>query len=297
MPNFVCDKCDSEFTRKESLEYHKAHNTCKDKDYSCKVCNKQFSAKSSMYRHMRTSCAVKKQQDADKEEIIDRLVKLESSHKQLEEENLKLKKEVKTLKRSGGQKTINKIGTINNNTVNNTNKGVVINNNITLVGYGKEDLTKQNKAELLKILQHGYHSTIKLTEAVHFNPKFPEYHNVFISNMKDKYAMMFDGDDWALTTKEDLITKIYDDKKNYIEENLDEFVDSLLPSRKKALERWLETDDEDAKIKEIKDNIKLLLYNRRKMITVDDTKIVPKTMPRVVSRSKSVKAVKDADDD
>jgi hypothetical protein len=38
--------------------------------------------------------------------------------------------------------------------------------------------------------------------------------------MKDKYAMMHDGTNWTLTTKEDLINKIYDDKKNYIEENL-----------------------------------------------------------------------------
>jgi hypothetical protein len=38
--------------------------------------------------------------------------------------------------------------------------------------------------------------------------------------MKDKYAMMYDGKQWTLTTKEDLITKIYEDKKSYIEENL-----------------------------------------------------------------------------
>lgn len=35
--------------------------------------------------------------------------------------------------------------------------------------------------------------------------------------------------------KEDLINKIYDDKKNYIEENQDEFIESLSVSRKK---RW-----------------------------------------------------------
>ena len=93
--------------------------------------------------------------------------------------------------------------------------------------------------------------------------------------MKDKYAMMFDGTGWTLTTKEELINKIYEDKKNYIEENLEEFIESLVPSRKRALERWLETYDDDTKIKEIKENIKLLLYNFRKMITSskDDVKV------------------------
>jgi hypothetical protein len=83
--------------------------------------------------------------------------------------------------------------------------------------------------------------------------------------MKDKYAMMYDGKQWTLTTKEDLITKIYEDKKSFIEENLEEFIESLTLSRKRALERWLDTDDEDKKIKDIKDNIKLLLYNSRQL--------------------------------
>jgi hypothetical protein len=84
--------------------------------------------------------------------------------------------------------------------------------------------------------------------------------------MKDKYAMTYNGDNWNLTIKDDLINKIYDDKKNYIEENLDDFVDSLSISRKKALGRWLETDDNDKKIVEIKNEIKLLLYNKRKLV-------------------------------
>ena len=65
--------------------------------------------------------------------------------------------------------------------------------------------------------------------------------------------------------KEDLINRIYDDKKNYIEENLDEFLDSLTTSRKKALERWLDMNNYDDKIKEVKEQIKLLLYNKKEV--------------------------------
>ena len=78
--------------------------------------------------------------------------------------------------------------------------------------------------------------------------------------------MMFDGKDWNLMMKDELINKIYDDKKNYIEENLNEFLDSLTLSRKKALERWLALDDEDDKINKVKGEIKLLLYNKRNLI-------------------------------
>lgn len=82
-----------------------------------------------------------------------------------------------------------------------------------MVGYGKEDISKIDKNELIKVLQNGFKSPTMLTEALHFNPKLPEYQNVYISNMKDKYAMMYDGENWNLTTKEELIDRIYEDKK------------------------------------------------------------------------------------
>ena len=167
---------------------------------------------------------------------------------------------------------INNTKVVNNNNINN---GIVA--HINLIGYGKEDLSKIDKRDILKAIQCGYNSTIKLTETLHFNPKHPEYHNVYITNVKDKYAMMFDGKEWNLTMKEDLINKIYDDKKNYIEENLDDFVGSLPVSRKKALVRWLETDEEDDRISKIKNEIKLLLYNKRNLILDNhDDEMMPK---------------------
>jgi len=66
--------------------------------------------------------------------------------------------------------------------------------------------------------------------------------------------MIFDGIDWTLTIKEDTINLIY-------EENLDDFLDSLSTTRIRALERWLDTDDDDR----IKEQIKLLLYNNRNL--------------------------------
>jgi hypothetical protein len=307
MSDFICDECGQTFTQNVNLQYHISHGSCKVREHACNSCGKQFAAKSSMYRHMRNSCTVKKQNDAEKESILDRLVKMENDMENLKTQNKQLmeeNKKLKIIKPSKTSKTTinNKIGTLNN--TKNINKGVFI-NNLTLVGYGKEDFTKLDRAELLKILQHGYNSTIKLTEAVHFNPKYPEYHNVYISNMKDKYAMMFDGVDWKLTMKEDLINKIYDDKKNYIEENLEDFLDSLSESRKNALNRWLEAEDDDEKISKIKNEIKLLLYNKRNLIIDkqkdiilaskspdNDTIDIDDEVPNVMVKRKTLKSKK-----
>lgn len=129
---------------------------------------------------------------------------------------------------------------------------------------------------------------ITLTKAVHFNPKYPEYHNVYISNMRSQHAMMYDGEQWTLISKEELIGTIYDDKKTYIEDNLEEFVNSLSKSKKDALKRWLNTDDDNEKIKAVKKSIKLLLYNKNKMI-ID-------TRKKVENQSKTITHVKSNED-
>jgi hypothetical protein len=274
MCDYECPDCGVKFAQKSHLNYHITHDACKTYSYFCKYCDKGFTTSNSMYRHMKHNCKVKKEDDKEKESMLDKLVEktelekivndnseLRKRMETLEKENKSMKKKLTKLEKEPKRTSIKNIQNahqINNGTVNTTN-------NIILVGYGQEDLAKLDKTEIMKALQNGYYSTVKLTETVHFNPKYPEYHNVYISNMKDKYAMIFDGKNWTLTTKEDLIAKIYDDKKNYIEENLEEFVNSLQPSRKRALERWLDTDDDDQKIREIKENIKLLLYNSRQI--------------------------------
>ena len=125
---------------------------------------------------------------------------------------------------------------------------------------------RKQEEDILKVLRKGYESTLRLTDTVHFNPKYPEFHNVYITNMKDKYAMMYDGKEWSLTRKTELIDRLYEDKKNYIEDNMEYFLDTLSRSQIRALERWLNTDDEHDKIKEVKDKIKLLLYNKREVV-------------------------------
>jgi hypothetical protein len=280
MSEYECDVCFRVFKRKAHLDYHVSNNVCKpeQKDiepveiqHNCKYCGKLFTTSTSMYRHMNHTCKIKKSEDLNRGQIYERLLALERKSEGIEKENEQLKKKVVTLEQKSP-----KVTKITHNTTKNINNGIVA--HINLIGYGKEDLSKIDKKDILKAMQSGYDSTIKLTETLHFNPKHPEYHNVYITNVKDKYAMMFDGNDWNLTMKDELINKIYDDKKNYIEENLDDFIDSLTTSRKKALERWLSTDDDDDRISKIKNEIKLLLYNKRNLVLVnqDDDTMTPK---------------------
>jgi hypothetical protein len=281
-----CETCGRNFVAMQNLQKHITKNACKIFTNFCRYCGKGFTTPTSMYRHIRLACKVKKQDEQEKKHIYNKLVKLAEENKKLRADHKKdmdeLRKTISVIQKGGngnGNGNVNNIDNsinnqLNNNIdkqINNTNNGVVA--NIILVGYGKEDMSKIDKNEMLNILRNGFNSTIKLTEEIHFNKKHPEYHNIYISNIKDKYAMIYDGKDWNIRNKDDVINMIYDDKKNYIEENLEEFVGSMTESRRKALDRWLATDDNDKKITRVKDEIKLLLYNKR-VVAIETQNII-----------------------
>ena len=314
MTIFECSKCGKVFKRKANKDYHEANNACKDAKYACKHCDRKFTTKTNMYRHIRTSCREKETKDKEDKEtttmasdeneqldvakIYDMLLKLKEEHNELREENDVLKIKVKEMEKE--PKVVN-------NTTNNINNGSINNgtvNNIYLVGYGKEDMSKIDRDDLLGGIRMGFNSTLKLIDTVHFNPKYPEFHNVYISSMKNKYAMMYDGSAWTLVMKDDLIDKMYDDKRDYIEDNLEDFLKSLTVSQTNAMHRWLNADDDHHYVKKIKNDIKLLLYNKRDLAksiknrtvvsNIDDTKkdnrckdkIADKNIPRVIKTPK-----------
>ena len=282
MNGHQCRRCKNKFTTAQSLKYHTDNKVCYDKKNTCKHCGNKYSSTISMYRHMRESCKERKESDENEKKQI--LKTLEIKNKELEDilktkeqeliilknkeleialrnkeyELFAIKNEMASINQVKINGVINNIvnGTVNNNTIN----------NVTLIGYGKEDLSKIDKKDIMGNI-NGFMTPIQLTETIHFNPKYPEYHNVYIGNMKSPYAMQYNGIEWSMILKNELIDKLYDDKKAYIEENLEDFVKTLTKSKRAALERWLETEDDHEKIKEMKQRMKLLLYNKRNTCT------------------------------
>ena len=77
-------------------------------------------------------------------------------------------------------KTLMKI----NNQLNNCNI-----TNINIVQLGKEDIVNTlSQKEKIGILNNCYQSIDKLIEYVHFNPKYPQFKNIAITNLIDEYA-------------------------------------------------------------------------------------------------------------
>jgi len=330
-----CKDCGKEFTTKKNLIYHRNNMVCNDRIYKCKYCDNKYSARNSVYRHMKNDCLVKKERDEymrkqnkedesnqyvdelnefveESNEFVDELNEfveepneiIEESNETVDEtkqivqqikpiideikktrtnskDNVKmyiakverqmqalvekiqhLETELTTVKQSK-QNIITNNGEINNGEINNINNGTI--NNITLIAYGKEDLTLIEKKYIIEGFKSGFKSTVCLTDNVHFNPDHPEYHNIYIPSLKDSHALKYDGKDWKAISAKELIDEIYESKKSYIEENIDEFCAALTKSQRESLKRWLCTNDDDKKIRKIKSDIRMTLYNNKDM--------------------------------
>jgi hypothetical protein len=338
MVKYECDECGKQFKKKSNYDDHKNRkNKCSQNlnilvkknnkldDNSCNYCGKTFSKRGNLVTHMKNNCKKFKEKEKEKQEIFDKL-------KKVEEEAEKLRDKLKTINDPSIQNnTTNNINNIDNNktnnitntinnihndnsTVNNIDNSIVNNidnsinstnninnnNNIMLVNYGDEDMGKFGKEKIANAMKKVYSSPLALTELIHFNPKYPEYHNVFIPKMNEKYAMVYEDDDWKILHKDKLANRIYYDKRNFVEEKYEDYKDYFTEPKINALIRFIEDDRNGYKdgSGEIKEEIKLLLYNNRKMV-IERKKLLEKSEKdklKLKSKRKYTNKIKDKEE-
>ena len=55
---------------------------------------------------------------------------------------------------------------------------------------------------------------------IHFNPTKPENHNIYISNLKNNYVMIYNGNKWLIRDRDDSIQDIIDKNEGIIEQKM-----------------------------------------------------------------------------
>ncbi len=260
----------------------------------CNYCHKIFAREYNLSRHISKSCKVRKADNQEKETILQMLIK------EMEEQKRKVQQLERELKKSSasvigsadatsqqlqlyGQRNEREMQApglglgleqgqvpINTNTTNiqnmtNNNQQININttnNNIKLVAFGKEDLSYISKKKLKEIMAKGFQSVPTLIEYIHFDKNKPEQHNIYISNMKDTYAIAYDGFRWILMEKKEAVDKLYEEKASFLEIKLGDMYNQVEQKTKDKMERYLETQEEEQVEKPLKSQIKLMLYNK-----------------------------------
>ena len=205
----------------------------------CKYCEQSFKYIQSMYMHIKYSCM--KNKDEDLKELV-RLMNLQLQHKDKQLEN-----QAKQIEKLMGKLEIH--GSFNNNTIN----------NYTLLAYRNTDVSHLTTEDYRSCYKKVNQCVKHLIEKVHFNPSKPENMNIYISNMKDKYLMVYDGFNWNLANKTDELDRLYEEKEMMLEDWLESNPDPIL---KEKFVKYLNNKESDECLNRIKEDIKLMLYNK-----------------------------------
>ena len=262
MSVFSCDNCLREFSRKDYLKKHLGRkNPCKKNEFLkksqqsvnikttksqhldnikndifCKYCDKTFSFKQSMYRHMK-----------------------------------KCKK--KDLYIKNNSQNITNISNTNNNNSNNT---INITNNINIRPFGKENLESIKKKDIIDILNKSYLSFPKALKRIHYdipenrnfyqpnkNKKYIKYYNgenwIYENEKKFNsdlsYNKMYIIEKWYATlkdrlneTRKEIISRMFDDYDNgRLDEDVENHCKNYIYSYSSEIKNYM-----DEQIKKLK---------------------------------------------
>ena len=251
-----------------------------DNNIVCEYCNKQFTQKSALSRHINNRCKHNKLMTENKK-LKENNIKLENENKTLKEENNILKNQIVIAKK---KTTKNQINNIQNQT------NIQTQNNIT-INFGDEDMSKLTEDEILKSLKSLSNCFQNFVKIVHLNERLPQYSNILINNMRSEYGSIME--DGRLVSKnkyqiiadlismrvEDIETLIIDYKNKLTSRELS-FIKEIIEFLKNT---YIETEDIDGnivkgektsarKLTNIYKQLLYLLYDNRSIVLKNTNK-------------------------
>ena len=229
------------------------------REFKCKYCDQKFKFKQSMYRHIKYTCT--KNKDEDLKELVRLMnIQIEQQKNELQSQKQEFNKKIETQSKQI-EKLMGKLE------VGNTFNTAIV-NNIQLLGYRQTDVSHLTDDDYRRCIKKVNHCVKNMIETIHFNPTKPENMNIYISNIKEKYIMVYDGVNWNLANRKDELDRLYEEKEMMLEEWLDSNPDEEL---KKKFMRYLDNKENDECLNRIKEEIKLMLYNKQNILQLKNS--------------------------
>jgi hypothetical protein len=147
----------------------------------------------------------------------------------------------------------------------NFNLNLNLNLNIENLKDSKDYISNDRKYHLL---QRGMSAMPFLVKDVNFDPKRPENHNMYISNIKTKTAQVKENGQWVKRDARQLVTDIiYDyDCKFFRSFAEDPELEEEYPKATQLYYKYIDITDSKEAQKKIENEIMEMLYNHREMI-------------------------------
>ena len=186
-----------------------------NKHLTCMYCEKVFTRVDNLQRHLAERCKSKATHD-EMEDLKEKMKMILEDHENLKKnyENLINNNEHvrETKNNTTNKQTINNNNNSHNNNNNKINNGVI--NNINIVQFGQEDISKLNLPEAMKqyLISTGGNIASSMLKYINLNEKYPENHNICITDMSRELVKIHNG------TK--FVTKKFKNVKNDIMKNI-----------------------------------------------------------------------------
>ena len=131
-----------------------------------------------------------------------------------------------------------------------------------------------------------------LIKMIHLDPNKPENHNVYISNLKNGYIMVYDGDKWDTLNRDEIIENMINDRECLIQDRVEDWLENgkNYPIIMRKFERYLEKKEKDVVLNKIKEEIRLMLFNNRNMINKN---MINKNPPKLLLDTEEQTKVQD----
>ena len=214
--------------------------------YLCKYCDQPFKHKSSLSKHIKYSC--KKNKAEDLTELVRLMnLQLETQKNQIQTQSKQIENQNKQIEKLMGKLEIH--GSFNTTNIQ----------NIQLLNYKDTDVSHLTDEDYRRCIKKVCFCVMNLIEKVHYNPDKPENMNVYISNMKDKYMMIYEDGKWILKNKKE-INNLYEDKELMLEQWIEENKD---PEMDKFFTRYLDLKKDSKTMQMIQDELKLMMFNQK----------------------------------
>jgi hypothetical protein len=163
----------------------------------------------------------------------------------------------------------------NKKIINNTNNGMIINNNIIINKIGTENLLEFNDTEISMIFNKELEGIITFIELLNFNERFPQNHNYCTTSLESKYLSTYNDEtktiekdrkkyffDKLLSSSIDRIQILYNSNKNKFTKTKQKQIEENIMN----LKAFKNYDFNNKILKEMINKMNLVSYNKRKII-------------------------------
>jgi len=134
---------------------------------------------------------------------------------------------------------------------------------ITINKFGCEDLSHITHKQMVAIFRRCYGSIPAFIMLKHFNKSAPQNKNVYIADLKSRYALTYDGTRWNIVDRNELLDEMYDENCYYLKGQYEEKYEHLDDETATTFRKFLDSKNETEIEEMVKENIRQMLFNER----------------------------------